>query len=94
MKKVKEIFDIEYIFELGDMEILKTYTLSNAKGSVDLVVGEFLKQEEDARNEILKVLEAILMHKEENTITISRNLEDLNRVYRNLRSLKTHLEAQ
>ena len=93
-KKVKEIFDIEYIFELGDMEILKTYTLSNAKGSVDLVVGEFLKQEEDARNEILKVLEAILMHKEENTITISRNLEDLNRVYRNLRSLKTHLEAQ
>ncbi|MGP1570283.1 MAG: dynamin family protein [Eubacteriales bacterium] len=91
-KKVKEIFDIEYVFELSDMEILKTYSLTNAKGNADEVINEFLAGEASARNEILKVLETILMHKENNTITISRNLEDLNRAYRNLRSLQNRLQ--
>lgn len=92
-KKVKELFDIEYIFELGDMKILKAYSLSNAKGDIEEVIGEFLQEEANARNEILTLLDAILMHKENNTIVISRNLEDLNKAYRNLRSLRVHLES-
>ncbi len=92
-RKVKEIFDIEYVFELGEMRILQDYRLSNAKGSAEDVISEFLTEEKNVREEILGVLEEILMHKENNTITISRNLEDMNKIYRNLRSLKVHLEA-
>lgn len=92
-KKVMQVFEMEYFFELSDMEILEKYRLSNARGDADEVAMEFLRAEENVRNELLDILNSILMHKENNTITISRNLGDLNRIYRNLRSLKAHLEV-
>lgn len=90
--KVKELFDIDYSFELEDMEVLKKYSLSNAKGNKEEVFTEFRQKESQTREELLEMLTTILMHQEKNTITITRNLEELNRIYRNLRALRVHLQ--
>lgn len=90
--KVKELFDIDYSFELEDMEVLKKYSLSNAKGNKEEVFTEFRQKEAQTREELLEMLTTILMHQEKNTITITRNLEELNRIYRNLRALRVHLQ--
>ena len=71
--KVKELFGIDYHYDIADIEGETAVAAGNVSGQVDVICSS-----------LNKTLNAIFMHREENTYVVARRINDLNRLVRRL----------
>lgn len=71
--KVKELFGIDYHYDIADIEGETAVAAGNVSGQVDEICSS-----------LNKTLNAIFMHREENTYVVARRINDLNRLVRKL----------
>ena len=71
--KVKELFGIDYHYDIADIEGETAVAAGNVSGQVDEICSS-----------LNKTLNVIFMHREENTYVVARRINDLNRLVRRL----------
>lgn len=79
--KVCELFGMEYKFDIDEMK------LSQSSMKKD----EYLDRVNSLCDELLRKLSSILMYREENAYTVVRQIEDINKLTRRLRSIENRL---
>lgn len=88
---VSELFGMEYHYELIELNIEEKYKFDNSKDSIEVIKNKFINEVEQLCNELNSTLNLILMYREKNSITVARRIDDLNKLNRQLRKLKTLL---
>lgn len=88
---VAELFGMEYHYELTELNLTESYKLDNSQDSIENLKEKFLTETKQLCDELEHTLNLILMYREKNTITVARRIEDLNKLNRQLRKLRTLL---
>ena len=81
-KKVFELFDIEYSFDIEELPA----------GLSNMSKEEYLQQVKELCDDMQGKLSAVLLYKEDNAYAVIRRIEDTNKLTRRLRSLKNRVE--
>lgn len=81
-KKVFELFDIEYSFDIEELPA----------GLSNMSKEEYLQQVKELCGDMQGKLSAVLLYKEDNAYAVIRRIEDTNKLTRRLRSLKNRVE--
>lgn len=92
-EQVSELFGMDYHYELTELNMGEKYKFDNSQDDIADLKAKFLKETKLICDELSETLNLILLYKEKNTITVARRVDDLNKLNRRLRSLKTTLEA-
>ncbi|QIB70161.1 hypothetical protein Ami103574_13050 [Aminipila butyrica] len=87
----KELFGLEYHYELAELDLGEGYQQAASGDSLENLKNKFLSQVQQLCQEMESTLNLILMYREKNTITVARRMEDLNKLNRQLRDLKNRL---
>ncbi len=96
-EKISEIFGIDYDYSIMDIDVSDENVIEEGSKrtsalTVEELSKEFLQDLDDVCEELEGTLNLILMYRESNTITVARRLNDMNRLYRRLRSFKSMLQ--
>ncbi len=83
-EKVYEVFGMEYSYDIEQMRM----------GASFMNKEEFIKQVNEICEDLEETLNRILLYREENAYVVVRKINDINRLTRSLRRIKTDIEAE
>lgn len=88
---VSELFGMEYHYELIELNIEEKYKFDNSQDSIEIIKNKFINEVKQLCDELNGTLNLILMYREKNSITVARRIDDLNKLNRQLRKIRTLL---
>ncbi len=83
-EKVYEVFGMEYSYDIEQMRM----------GASFMNKEEFMEQVNEICEDLEETLNRILLYREENAYVVVRKINDINRLTRSLRRIKTDIEAE